>query len=98
MIRGCYVREEKLLTLEETIRKMTGAPCQKMGIADRGVIRPGTWADLVIFDQGKITDRSQYGDPFHPPEGIKYVLVSGEIAVSEGKYTGITAGKILSRN
>jgi N-acyl-D-amino-acid deacylase len=97
MILGRYVREKKLLTLEEAIRKMTGAPCEKMGIADRGVIRPGAWADLVVFDPEKIADRSQYGDPFHQPAGISYVVVNGQIAVDKGGQTGVLAGKILRR-
>jgi len=98
MILGRYVREETVLSLEEAIRKMTSAPCRKMGIADRGIIRPGGWADLVVFDQEKIADRSRYGDPFHPPEGIKYVMVNGKITVNEGECTGTMAGRVLSRN
>lgn len=97
MVLGRYVREEKLLTLQEAIRKMTSAPCQKMGISDRGVIRPGAWADLVIFDPQRIMDRSRYKNPFHKPDGIRYVLVNGQIAVSEGEYTSVLAGKILRR-
>ncbi len=96
MILGRYVREEKLLSIEEAIRKMTSAPCQKMGIAGRGVIRPGAWADLTVFDPETISDHSRYGDPFHQPEGIVYVLVNGQVAVDEGNQTGTTAGKILS--
>jgi N-acyl-D-amino-acid deacylase len=95
MILGRWVREEKLLTMEEAIRKMTLAPCEKMGITDRGVIRPGAWADLTVFDADKIADNSKYGDPFHRPDGIKYVIVNGEIAVDGGEQTEVLAGKVL---
>lgn len=95
MVLGRYVREEKLLTLEEAIRKMSTFPCQKLGITDRGVIRSGACADLTVFDPDKITDNSKYGDPFHKPEGIKYVIVNGEIAVEEGEQTTVLAGRVL---
>ncbi len=95
MVLGRYVREEKLLSLEDAIRKMTSFPCQKLSITDRGVIRPGAWADLTVFDPYKIADQSQYGDPFHKPKGIKYVIVNGEIAIDEDEQTAVLAGKVL---
>ncbi len=95
MVLGRYVREEKLLTLEEAIRKMTSFPCQKLGITDRGVVQQGTWADLTLFDPDKIADLSQYGDPFHKPDGIKYVIVNGQLAVEEGEQTAVLAGRVL---
>ncbi len=102
-----FVREEKFLTLWEAIRKMTSFPAQKLGLWNRGIIRRGMWADLVIFNLEKIKDKSTnlypHSYPFknYPhdyPEGIEYVLVNGEIALENGKQTGILPGKILRKN
>ncbi|MGB6885978.1 MAG: D-aminoacylase [Candidatus Acidiferrum sp.] len=90
-----YVRETHTLTLEDAIRKMTSWPATRMRIADRGVIREGLWADVVVFDYEKIQDRSTYEHPDLPPDGIDYVLVNGQVVVDHGKHTGARPGKIL---
>lgn len=90
-----YVRETHMLTLEDAIRKMTSWPATRMRIADRGVIREGLWADVVVFDYEKIQDRSTYEHPDLPPDGIDYVLVNGQVVVDHGKHTGARPGKIL---
>ena len=99
-----YVREEKVITLQEAIRKMTSFPAQKLGLRDRGLIREGAWADIVIFDINKIKDRatSRYpytfplpNFPHKYPEGIDYVLVNGQIVVEKGEHNGLLLGKVL---
>jgi len=90
-----YVREQRVLTLEDAVRKMTSWPATRMRIADRGVIREGLWADAVIFDYDKIQDRSTYDKPDLPPDGIEYVLVNGVVVVDHGKHTGARPGKVL---
>ena len=92
-----YVREEKLLTLEDAIRKMTSLPAGKLRVEDRGIIREGLWADIVIFDPDTIKDKATYSDPHQYPEGIKYVIVNGQVVVENGKLTGAMPGKVLRR-
>jgi N-acyl-D-amino-acid deacylase len=98
-VLGRYVREEKLMTVEEAVRKMSSLPMQRLGITDRGVIRPGMWADLVVFDKETIALRSPDADPkrletFYPV-GIDYVVVNGQIAMEGHRYTGVSAGQVL---
>jgi len=99
-----YVRDQNLLTLEEAIRKMTSFPAQRLGLMDRGVLRPGAWADIVVFDLERIRDRATnlypHSFPFknYPhqyPEGIDYVLVNGNIVVEKGEHMGALPGKLL---
>lgn len=85
-----YVQEEKVLTLEEAIRKMTSACANRLGLSDRGLIKLGMWADIVVFDPIGIRER-----PLLPPVGVPYVLVNGVLTVDNGKHTGVRAGKIL---
>jgi N-acyl-D-amino-acid deacylase len=92
---GCYVKEERLMSVEEAIRRMTSFACQRLRIFDRGIIREGMWADLTIFDYKTIRARGDYQNPQQKPEGIEYVLVNGQIAVEHGDFTGIQAGKVL---
>jgi len=94
-VLGRYVRERKILTLEEAIRKMTSLPAGKLGLQDRGLIREGFWADIVIFDPREISDKSSYQDPHQYPVGIPYVLVNGQVVVEEGKHTGALPGKVV---
>ncbi len=94
-ILGKYVRKEKVLTLEEAIRKMTSLPAQFLGLQDRGLIREGFWADIIVFDPEKVDNRATYGDPCRYPEGIPYVIVNGQLAVDEGEHTGVLAGRVL---
>ena len=97
-ILGKYVREEKVLRLEQAIRKMTSFPAQTLGLLDRGLLREGMWADIVIFDQDRIIDRATYTDPHQYPDGIHYVIINGEIVVEDKKHTLAKPGKILRKN
>jgi N-acyl-D-aspartate/D-glutamate deacylase len=90
-----YVREQAVLTLEEAIRKMTSLPARRAGIRDRGQIKEGMWADIVIFNYNRISDRSTYEQPNLYPEGIEHVLINGEIVFSRGEHTGKLPGKVL---
>jgi N-acyl-D-aspartate/D-glutamate deacylase len=90
-----YVREDKAITLENAIRKMSGWPATRMRLAERGYLREGFWADVVIFDYDTIKDVSTYDSPVAYPEGIDYVLVNGVVVVDHGKHTGARPGKVL---
>ena len=90
-----YVREEKVLTLPEAIRKMTSWPATRMRLASRGMIKEGLWADVVIFDYAKLQDRATYQQPLEGPVGIDYVFVNGQIVIDHGKHTGARPGKVL---
>jgi N-acyl-D-aspartate/D-glutamate deacylase len=90
-----YVREERVLTLEEAIRRMTVLPARRLGLSERGILREGAWADLVIFDFETIRDRSTHEAPRQTPEGIHYVLINGEPVVEAGCYNGKFVGQVL---
>lgn len=90
-----YVRERNIITLETAIRKMTSFPAQRLGLYDRGLLRKGMWADLVIFDQDSVMDKATYEDPYRYPEGIHYVFVNGNMAIEKGKHTGSLSGNVL---
>jgi len=94
-ILGKYVREERLLSLEEAIYKMTYLPSQRLGFADRGAVKEKYFADIVILNPDKIKDRATYKNPEQYPEGIEYVLISGKVVVEKGKHTGSLPGKVL---
>jgi N-acyl-D-amino-acid deacylase len=94
-ILGRYVREYKLLTLEEAIWKMTGFPAQKLGWTDRGQVRAGCAADLVIFDPQTVLDRATFAEPHQYPAGIIHVLVNGKLVVHEERHTGARPGQTL---
>ncbi|HEV8253782.1 MAG TPA: D-aminoacylase [Vicinamibacteria bacterium] len=94
-ILGKYVREEKLLSLEEAVRKMTSLPASRMGLADRGLVWPGMIADLVAFDPQTVRDRSTFADPMHYSEGIPYVAVAGQLVVDGGRITDARPGRVL---
>lgn len=96
-VLGKYVREEKLLSLEEAIHKMTYLPNQRLGFADRGAIRKGFFADIVVFDPDTIRDCATYKDPKQYSQGIEYVLVSGKVVVEKGEHTGSLPGRVLFR-
>ncbi len=96
-VLGKYVREEKVLTLEEAIRKMTSFPAQKLGIKNRGLLEEEYRADIVVFDPATVSDNATYEEPHHFPEGIKYVFVNGEVIVAKGEYTGRTPGEVLRK-
>ena len=90
-----YVRELKLISLPEAIRKMTSLPARKLGLWDRGIIRPGFKADIVIFNYNTIRDTSTYTSPHKYPTGIEYVIVNGVVVIDKGKHTGKMPGRLL---
>jgi len=92
---GRYVRDNGVISMREAVHKITMFPAKTFGIDKRGVIRKGAFADLVIFDHGKIIDRATFDEPFLKPEGICYVFVNGKPAIWDGKPTGIFAGRVL---
>ncbi|OFW39978.1 MAG: hypothetical protein A3J29_19870 [Acidobacteria bacterium RIFCSPLOWO2_12_FULL_67_14b] len=92
-ILGQYVRDEKLMTLEEAIRRFTSRPAARVGIADRGILRPGFKADVTIFDPARIRDVSTFVDPTHYSEGVQHVLVNGKAVVANGKITTARPGQ-----
>ncbi|CAB49065.1 N-acyl-D-amino-acid deacylase family protein [Pyrococcus abyssi] len=96
-VLGRYVREKKLLRLEDAIRKMTSLPALKLGLKDRGLVKEGMWADLVIFDPHRVKDRATYTNPRLPPDGIKYVIVNGVLSVENGELTGDAGGVVIRR-
>ncbi|HEV7604236.1 MAG TPA: D-aminoacylase [Candidatus Limnocylindrales bacterium] len=94
-ILGQFVRDEALLTLEEAIRKMTSAPAARLGLRDRGVIREGAVADLVVFDPATVRATATYDEPRSYPVGIEQVIVAGTLVVADGVHTGATPGRGL---
>ena len=96
-ILGKYVREDRILTLEQAIRKMSSFPAQRLGLQDRGLIREGNWADLVIFDPDRVIDKATYEHPYQLPEGIPYVIVNGVIVVEGGKKNRKAPGRVIRR-
>jgi N-acyl-D-aspartate/D-glutamate deacylase len=96
-VLGVYVRELKLLRLEDAVRKMTSLNATKLGIVDRGLLRPGNFADLTLFDPDRVLDRATYADPFRYGEGIEYVIVNGQVVLDRGRHTGARPGKALRR-
>ena len=94
-ILGHYVRDEKLLSLEEAVRKMTSLSAARAGISDRGLLKPGMKADVVAFDPATVDSRATYADPNHYPDGMPYVAVNGELVVDGGKITAARPGRAL---
>lgn len=90
-----YVREEKVLTLEDAIRKFSALPAQRMRLTDRGVLKAGMWADVVVFDPATVRDRATFDNPNQLSEGMDYVLVNGVPVIDQGKMTGNLPGKVL---
>ena len=92
-----YVRERGAVTLEHAIRSMTSLPAHVFGFTGRGEIREGAFADVLIFDPAKITDRATYQSPHQMAEGVDWVIVNGQIARREGEFTGVRAGRVLRK-
>jgi N-acyl-D-amino-acid deacylase len=90
-----YVREEHRLSMQEAIRKFTALPAQRMRLTDRGVLKLGLWADVVVFDPQTIADRSTFSSPNALAVGMKWVLVNGVPVIAEGKMTGDKPGQVL---
>jgi N-acyl-D-aspartate/D-glutamate deacylase len=96
-VLGVYVREAGLLRLEDAVRKMTSLNAARLGIADRGQVRAGLFADLTLFDAKRVADRATYDDPFQYPLGIEYVVVNGQIVLEKEKHAGIKPGRALRK-
>jgi N-acyl-D-aspartate/D-glutamate deacylase len=94
-ILGTYVREERLLTLEEAIRKMTSRPAARVGLHDRGIVRPGFAADLTVFDPVSIRDVATFDDPNHYSVGVRFVVVNGRVVLDNGRFTDERPGRAL---
>ncbi|MGH2569264.1 MAG: N-acyl-D-amino-acid deacylase family protein [Bacteroidota bacterium] len=94
-ILGKYVREEGLMPLEEAVRKMTSLPANRVGLRERGLLKPGFYADVVMFDPARVVDKATFEDPHQYSEGIELVLVNGQPVWEAGKFTGNLPGKVL---
>ena len=94
---GHYVREKGVMTWADAIRRMTGAAAARLGLSDQGLIRQGMRASITVFDPDRIIDRATYDDPIQDPEGIRYVLVNGQIALEDGRETKVLAGRVCSK-
>jgi N-acyl-D-aspartate/D-glutamate deacylase len=94
-VLGVYLRERKVLTLEDAVRKMTSLNAAKLGLRDRGLLRAGLAADLCLFDPARVIDRATYTDPFQYNEGIEYVIVNGQVVLDRGTHTGAKPGRVL---
>jgi len=96
-VLGKYVREEKVLTLQEAIRKMTSFGAQRFGWHDRGLIREGFVGDVVVFDPQEIRDLATFKDPHQYAVGVEYVILNGKVVIAQGEHTQVRAGKVLKR-
>ncbi len=94
-VLGVYVREKGVLTLPDAVRKMTSLPAQIIGLTDRGVLRPGMAADIVMFDARTVKDRATFENPAQYPVGISYVIVNGVVVIEQGEHTGAKPGRVL---
>jgi N-acyl-D-amino-acid deacylase len=92
---GKYVREERVISLPEAIRKLTSLPAQNLGIERRGVIKEGSFADIVVFDPQTIRDRATFDKPHQYAAGVNYVLVNGQVVLDNGRHTGARAGRAV---
>ena len=90
-----YVREEKKITLEDAIRKFSALPAERMRLTDRGVLKAGMWADVVIFDPATVRDLATFENPNQLSQGMDYVLVNGVPVIEQGKMTGALPGRVL---
>jgi N-acyl-D-amino-acid deacylase len=96
-VLGHYVREEGLMPLEQAVHKMTGLSAWRLGLPDRGVLEPGNFADITVFNPETVIDRSTYDNPTVHPDGIEQVIVNGVHAVQDGRATGNLPGRALRR-
>jgi N-acyl-D-amino-acid deacylase len=96
-VLGHYARDLGLLSVAEAVHRMTGLSARKFGLADRGVIRAGAFADLVVFDPARIVDLGSYEEPNRPPAGIHHVFVNGARVVRDGTHTGARPGQVIRR-
>ena len=94
-VLAVYVREKGVITLEEAVRKMSSFPAARLGLSDRGVLRPGMKADIAVFDPARVRDMATYEKPHQYAEGFAYVIVNGQIAYENGGMTAARPGKVL---
>jgi N-acyl-D-amino-acid deacylase len=94
-VLGVYVREKKVLTLPEAVRKMTGLSAKIVGLTDRGLLKPGMAADITLFDPKTVIDKATFEQPAQYPVGIPYVIVNGVVVISKGEHTGAKPGRVL---
>ena len=96
-VLGEFVREKSLLGLEEAVRKMTSAPAARLGLTERGVLRDGAYADIVVCDPTNVRSNATYDEPRRYPTGIEHVVVNGQLVVDAGEHTGALPGRVLRR-
>jgi N-acyl-D-amino-acid deacylase len=96
-VLGKYVREEECFSLEEAVRKMTSLPAGVLRLPDRGLLRQGYWADVVVFDPASVTDRATFDQPKQYPKGVEYVLVNGQVVIDRGEHTSARPGRPILR-
>lgn len=96
-VLGPCVRDLRWLTLETAVAKMTGMAARALGLRDRGLLRPGAWADVVVFDPARITDLATYADPHRYAAGVSTVVVNGQVVIDGGDHTGALPGRVLRR-
>ncbi len=94
-VLGKYVREEKVLTLEDAVRKMTSLPAQTLKLKDRGLLKEGYWGDVVVFDANTVSDPASYENPQQYAKGVPFVLVNGAVVIDNGNHTGARPGKVI---
>ena len=95
-VLGKYVREEKLISLSDAVRRLSGLPATNLGLDRRGFIKEGMFADLVVFDPATIVDRATFAQPHQYAAGVKHVFVNGQQVLKDGEHTGATPGRALS--
>lgn len=96
-VLGHYVRDQRVITLEDAIRKMTSLPADRLGLGERGRVAEGAYADLVVFDPRTVIDRATFEDPHQYPDGITHVVVNGALTVDEGRFIDVRPGRVLRR-
>jgi N-acyl-D-amino-acid deacylase len=96
-VLGRYVREKRIMTWADATHRMTGAAAKRLGLRDQGLIRVGMRGSITAFDPERILDRATYDEPMRDPDGIRYVLVNGQIALEDGRETRILAGRVCSQ-
>ena len=92
-----YVRERRVQTIEDAVRAMTTLPARVFGLVDRGELRAGAMADLMVFDPATIQDHATYEAPFGVATGVRWVVVNGQVAIADGQATGALAGRVLRK-
>ncbi len=97
-VLGKYIRDEKIVSMPEMVKKMTSIPAKKFGFINRGVLKSGYFADIVLFDKNKVIDKATWKDPHQYPEGIEYIFVNGRVVIKRGEHTEELPGKILRKH